>query len=80
MLNPDFDPEPTAVRINRIGYVSQCKARRCLTRATVVAVKVDGAGRHFRQIELCAGYCEIVIARERARGLKISDRRGLPRH
>jgi hypothetical protein len=30
--------------------------------------KVDTAGRHVRQIELCAQHCEIVIERERARG------------
>lgn len=75
MLEPDFDPEPTAVRINRCGYVSRCKARPCLARATVVAEKVDGAGRHVRQIELCERHCDIVIERERKRGLEICDRR-----
>ena len=79
MLQPDFDPVPVAVRINRCYYVSRCKARNCLARATLVAEKVDGAGRHIRQIELCARHSEVVIARERARGLEISDRRqGLP--
>ncbi len=47
----------------------------CLACATTVAEKVDSAGRHVRQIELCARHCEIVIVRERARGLEISDRR-----
>jgi hypothetical protein len=75
MLQPNFDPEPTAVRIPRCGYVSQCKARNCLKRATLIAEKVDGAGRHCRQIELCAQHCQIVIERERVRGLEISDRR-----
>ena len=75
MLQPDFDPAPTTVRIHRCKYVSQCKARRCLKRATLIAEKVDGAGRHVRQIELCPLHCEIVIERERARGLEISDRR-----
>jgi len=42
-------------------------------RAALVAEKVDGAGRHVRQIELCARYCDIVIERERKRGLEISD-------
>jgi hypothetical protein len=46
MLQPDFDPAPVAVRVYRIQYVSKCKARRCLARATTVAEKVDGAGRH----------------------------------
>jgi hypothetical protein len=75
MLQPNFDPAPTVVRIHRCGYVSQCKARTCLKRATLIAEKVDSAGRHVRQIELCAPHCEIVIERERARGLGISDRR-----
>jgi hypothetical protein len=75
VLQPDFDPAPAAVRIFRCGYVSRCKARNCLARATTVAEKVDCAGRYVRQIELCARHCEIVIARERARGLEISDRR-----
>jgi hypothetical protein len=30
---------------------------------------------HVRQIELCAAHCEIVIARERGRGIETSDRR-----
>jgi hypothetical protein len=66
MLQPDFDPAPTTVRIHRCKYVSHCKARGCPRRATLVAEKVDTAGRHLRQIELCAPHCEIVIARERA--------------
>ena len=37
MLQPDFDPAPTTVRIHRCGYVSKCKARGCLTRATLIA-------------------------------------------
>jgi hypothetical protein len=80
MLQPNFDPAPRTVRIHRCHYVSRCKARDCLTRATLVAEKVDGAGRHVRQIELCPLHCEIVIERERARGLEISDRRAeMPR-
>jgi hypothetical protein len=73
VLQPDFDPAPTTVRINCCKYVSQCKARRCLKRATLIAEKIDGAGRHVRQIELCPLHCELVIARERARGLEISN-------
>ena len=66
MLQPDFDPAPTEVRIHRCGYVSQCKARSCLKRATLIAEKVDGAGRHVREIELCERHCQIVIERARA--------------
>jgi hypothetical protein len=44
-------------------------------RATLIAEKVDTAGRHVRQIELCPLHCEIVIERERSRGLEICDRR-----
>ncbi len=75
MLQPDFDPAPTAVRIHQRGYVSKCKVRRCRERATLIAEKVDGAGRHVRQIELCTKHGNAVIAREGARGLEISDRR-----
>jgi hypothetical protein len=75
MLQPNFDPAPTTVRIHRCGYVSKCKARNCLKRATLIAEKVDVVGRHVRQIELCALHCEMIIERERARGLEISDRR-----
>ena len=75
MLQPDFDPAPTTVRIHRCKYISQCKARRCLKRATLIAEKIDAAGRHVRQIELCLLHCEVVIERERALGLEISDGR-----
>ncbi len=75
MLQPDFDPAPTTVRIHRCKYVSRCKVRRCPERATLVAEKVDVAGRHVRQIELCLRHSDIVIERERNRGLEISDRR-----
>ena len=34
-------------------------------RATLIAEKVDGAGRYVRQIELCLRHCEIVIERVR---------------
>ena len=37
MLEPDFDPVPTAVQIGRCGYPAQCRAPRCLPlKATVV--------------------------------------------
>jgi len=75
MLQGDFNPEPTTVRIHRCGYIAQCKARGCSRRATLVAEKVDGAGRHVRQIELCQRHCDVVVERELARGLEISDRR-----
>jgi len=69
MLQPDFDPAPTTLRIHRCGYVSRCKARTCVKRATLIAEKVDNAGRHVRQIELCPPHCQIVIEGERSRGL-----------
>jgi hypothetical protein len=43
---------------------------RCPARASIVLEKVDNAGRHVRQIELCDGHSQIVIERERARGLR----------
>jgi hypothetical protein len=74
MQQPDFDPEPRTLRIHRSGYVSKCKKLRCRERATLIAEKVDGAGHHVRQIELCTRHCHIVIERERTRGMEISDR------
>jgi hypothetical protein len=41
----------------------------------LIAEKIDAAGRHVRQIELCPQHCDIVVERERARGLEICDRR-----
>ncbi len=76
MLNPDLDPAPTTVRNHRCGYVSKCKKPRCREGATLIAEKMDAAGRHVRQIELCSRHCQIVIERERSRGLEICDRRG----
>jgi hypothetical protein len=76
MLEPKFDPAATTVCIHRRKYVSQCRARSCLKRATLIAEKVDTAGRHIRQIELCLLHCEVVIEREQARGLEICDKRG----
>lgn len=70
-----FRSAPTTVRIRRCKYVSRCKARRCPKRATLIAEKTDAAGRHVRQIELCSQHCDVVIERERVRGLEISDRR-----
>lgn len=75
MLAPDFSPAAVAVRIYRCGYVIKCKARSCLRRASIVAERVDSAGRHKGQIELCDAHCRFVIERERSRGLEISDRR-----
>ena len=75
MLEPDFDPAPTQVHIHRCGYVSKCKKRGCMTPATLIVEKVDGAGRHVRQIELCTRHSDVVIESARARGLEISDRR-----
>jgi hypothetical protein len=75
MLQPDFDPAPTTVRIHRCKCVTRSKKRRCSVRATLIAEKTDAAGRHLRQIELCSQHCEIVIERERSRGLEIWDSR-----
>jgi len=43
--------------------------------ATLIAQKVDGAGRHVRRIELCTRHGNAVIERERNGGLEICDRR-----
>ena len=60
----------------RCGYVSKCKARRCLERATLTAEKVDGASRRVRQFHL--RHCDFVIKRERAHDLEICDRQYAP--
>lgn len=65
MRQPDFNPEAVSVRIYRCGYIAKCKARSCLERATLVAEKVDSAGRHAGQVELCDRHCDFVINRER---------------
>ena len=57
------------------GYVAQCNARRCLKRATLIAEIMMWLVIYVRQIELCLLHCEVVIERERSRGLEISDRR-----
>lgn len=75
MLAPDFNPAAVAVRIHCIGYMSKCKACGCRTRASIVAEKVDGAGRHVHQVELSDRHAHVVVERERARGLEILDRR-----
>ncbi len=54
--------------------VAKCEAWGCPERATLVAEKVDAGGRHIRQIELYTRHCNVVIERERERGLEISDR------
>ena len=71
----DFDPAPKTLRIHRCGYVSKCKRRGGTERATLIAEKIDGAGRHVGQIELCTLHGNAVISRQRDRGLEISDRR-----
>ena len=69
-LEPNFDPAPTAVASIDADYVSPYQGRECLKRATLVAEKVDAAGRHVRQIELCEPHLDFVIERERNRGFK----------
>ena len=75
MLQPDVDPEPKTLRIYRCRFVSRCKSPRCREHATLVAAKIDCAGRNVRQIRLCQRHGDTVIESERARGLEISDRR-----
>ena len=66
MLEPDFDPVPTAVQIGRCGYPAHCRAPRCpVSRATILLRKIDAAGRPVRQIELCDRHAAAVIAPQR---------------
>jgi hypothetical protein len=74
MLEPDFDPEPVAVRIYSCEYIAKCKARSCLRRATMIAEKVDAAG----QVELCEPHCPICDrpgAQPRVRGFRPASQR-----
>ena len=76
MLQPDFDPAPTTrPHLPFVATLRRAERADCSKRATLIAEKVDGAGRHVRQIELSARHREIVIERERGRGLEICDRR-----
>jgi hypothetical protein len=76
MLEPDFDPAPAAIQIGRCRYPAPCRAPRCAaSHATIVLRKIDAANSPVRQIELCERHADAVIARERARGFEIFDRR-----
>ena len=75
VLQPDVDPAPKTLHIYRCRFVSRCKSPRCREHATLVAAKIDCAGRNVRQIRLCQRHGDTVIESERARGLEISDRR-----
>jgi len=41
MLQPDFDPAPTTLRMHQCKYVSKCKCRGCLERAILVAKRLS---------------------------------------
>jgi len=48
MLEPDFNPVPTAVQIGRCCYPASCRAPRCTVhRATIVLRKIDAAVVQF---------------------------------
>lgn len=52
------------------------RAARCgRTRAIILLRKIDAAGRPVRQIEFCDRHATVMIARQRARGFEIYDRR-----
>jgi hypothetical protein len=69
--------EPAArwLTILRCGYQSPCRAPRCLGSATTILRKAEASGRPLRQIDLCGAHADTVVARERVRGLGITDRR-----
>ena len=49
MLEPDFDPAPTAVQIGRCGYPCPCRAPRCATsRATISGRSMQPAGQSVK--------------------------------
>ena len=47
----------------RLDRVIECKDRNCFKRATQVAEKFDGLGRHIRRIELCEPHRDVVVKR-----------------
>lgn len=75
MLQPNFDPAPGQPFASIAANTFRSAERAVASSARLVAEKVDTAGRHVRQIELCLVHCQIVIERERERGPEISDRR-----
>jgi len=77
MLEPDFNPAPTAVQIGRCGYPSQCRAPRCeASRAAIVLRKIHAAGRPVRQIELCSRHAEACDRSLRSRSASAVRGRG----
>jgi hypothetical protein len=56
-------------------YARQVTPRRAQTRATIVLRKIDAAGRPVRQVELSDQHAQVVVDRERKRGLEIYDLR-----
>jgi len=71
VLQPELDRVPVAVRIYGIRCVSKCGAQTCRERATTL-------GATSQQIGLSERHCEVVIERQRKRGLEISDRVAKP--
>ncbi|HXQ22298.1 MAG TPA: hypothetical protein VN812_11540 [Candidatus Acidoferrales bacterium] len=74
-MTDDDDHAAALLTIHRCGYRSPCRAPRCSRTATVILRKAESNGRFLRQIELCDGHGDVAVARERARGLAIVDRR-----
>ena len=69
------DPPPNEVRIARCYYVAPCRARGCGRRGSFVARYLDSMGRFLRQFELCGAHADGLAARDKLRGIAVSDRR-----
>jgi len=69
----DFAAEPALLTILHCRYPIRCRAERCVSGAVTILRKSEASGRPLRQIELCISHAEIVIRRERHRGLTVSD-------
>ena len=74
-ITADDDHAAALLTIHLCGYRSPCRARHCSRTAAVVLAKAESNGRFLRQIELCDAHGDVVVARERAHGLAIADRR-----
>lgn len=75
MTTDDDDHTAALLTIHRCGYRSPCRAPHFPRTATVILRKAESNGRFLRQIKLCDAHGDVVVERERARGLAIVDRR-----
>jgi len=74
-MTDDDDHAAALLTIHLCGYRSPCRALHCSRMATVILRKAESNGRFLRQIELCNAHGDVIVTRERVRGLAVIDRR-----